>query len=73
MPGPSVALCLLMAAGVLFAQNKPAEGYMTASDGVKIHYYVMGKGTPVILIHGYTSSAQGNWLANGIFQVWPLL
>jgi len=48
--------------------DQPNEGYMTASDGVKIHYYVKGKGTPVILIHGYTGSAAGNWLANGIFD-----
>lgn len=48
--------------------DKPTEGDMTASDGVKIHYYVKGKGTPVILIHGYTGSAAGNWLANGIFD-----
>jgi len=44
------------------------EADMTASDGVKIHFYVKGKGTPVILIHGYTGSAAGNWLANGIFD-----
>jgi pimeloyl-ACP methyl ester carboxylesterase len=49
-------------------ESEPTEGYMTASDGVKIHYYVKGKGTPVILIHGYTGSAAGNWLANGIFD-----
>jgi pimeloyl-ACP methyl ester carboxylesterase len=26
----------------------------------------MGKGTPVMLIHGYTGSAQGNWFSNGV-------
>jgi pimeloyl-ACP methyl ester carboxylesterase len=26
----------------------------------------MGKGTPVILIHGYTGSGYGNWFSNGI-------
>jgi len=41
---------------------------MTASDGVKIHYYVLGKGTPVVLIHGYTGTAWGNWFSNGIAQ-----
>ncbi|HEU4388947.1 MAG TPA: alpha/beta hydrolase [Blastocatellia bacterium] len=46
----------------------PAEDYMTVSDGVKIHYYVVGKGTPIILIHGYTGSAYGNWFRNGIAQ-----
>lgn len=64
---PSV-LCLLMTAGAVLAQDKPQGGYFTASDGVKIHYLVQGKGTPVILIHGYTGSAQGNWFSNGIAQ-----
>ncbi len=35
---------------------------------MKIHYYVIGKGAPVILIHGYTGSAWGNWFSNGIAQ-----
>src|SRR6185503_19951327 len=64
----SIAMCLLMMVGPMFAENKPAEDYMTASDGVRIHYYVMGKGTPVILIHGYTGTAWGNWFSNGIAQ-----
>ncbi|HYV07070.1 MAG TPA: alpha/beta hydrolase, partial [Blastocatellia bacterium] len=56
-------------ASVTFAADgKPAEHDMTASDGVKIHYYVMGKGTPVVLIHGYTGTAWGNWFSNGIAQ-----
>jgi len=60
---------VLLTAGAIFAaDDKPAEDYMTTSDGVKIHYYVMGKGTPVILIHGYTGTAWGNWFSNGIAQ-----
>jgi pimeloyl-ACP methyl ester carboxylesterase len=61
----SIAFCLLMA-GAAFAQNKPDHKYFTTSDGVKIHFMVKGKGTPVILIHGYTGSAEGNWFSNGI-------
>jgi pimeloyl-ACP methyl ester carboxylesterase len=70
----SISLFLAMTAGAALADDKtkangePTEGYMTASDGVKIHYYVKGKGSAVILIHGYTGSVQGNWLANGIFD-----
>src|SRR4030095_6332155 len=64
----SIGLCLLMMAGPIFADSKPSEDYMTTSDGVKIHYYVLGKGTPVILIHGYTGTAWGNWFSNGIAQ-----
>jgi len=60
---------LLLAASAIFAADtKPTEADMTTSDGVKIHYYVLGKGTPVILIHGYTGTAWGNWFSNGIAQ-----
>jgi pimeloyl-ACP methyl ester carboxylesterase len=61
----SMAFCLLTA-GAVFAQNKPEHKYFKTSDGVKIHFMVKGKGTPVILIHGYTGSAEGNWFSNGI-------
>jgi len=64
----SIALCLLMTAGAAFAQDKPRDGYFTTKDNVKIHYIVQGKGTPVILIHGYTGSAQGNWFSNGVAE-----
>ena len=59
---------LLIASAVVAADAKPTEADFTVSDGVKIHYYVMGKGTPVILIHGYTGTAWGNWFSNGIAQ-----
>ena len=63
----AICLCALLP-GVVFSDNKPTEEYFTTSDGVKIHYYVMGKGAPVLLIHGYTGSAWGNWFSNGIAQ-----
>jgi pimeloyl-ACP methyl ester carboxylesterase len=40
----------------------------TSADGTKFHYVEQGKGTPVILIHGLTSSAVGNWFNPGIAQ-----
>jgi pimeloyl-ACP methyl ester carboxylesterase len=40
--------------------------YYTVADGTKLHYVEMGKGTPVILIHGAGGSAVGNWFRNGI-------
>ncbi len=65
----AMSLCLLLIAQATFAADgKPTEADFTVSDGVKIHYYVMGKGTPVILIHGYTGTAWGNWFSNGIAQ-----
>src|SRR5687768_8347213 len=43
------------------------HGWFTTSDDVKIHYLRAGDaGSWVVLIHGYTGSAQGNWFANGI-------
>jgi len=63
----SIACCLLMA-GAALAQDKPKDDYFTTSDGVKIHYITQGKGTPVVLIHGYTGSAQGNWFSNGVAE-----
>jgi pimeloyl-ACP methyl ester carboxylesterase len=37
-------------------------------DGTKFHYVEQGKGTPMILIHGLTSSAVQNWFNPGIAQ-----
>jgi pimeloyl-ACP methyl ester carboxylesterase len=57
---------VLLGISPLRARDKPAHEYKTASDGVKIHYLVMGQGAPIVLIHGYTGSAEINWFANGI-------
>jgi pimeloyl-ACP methyl ester carboxylesterase len=49
--------------------EQPSDGYFTTSDGIKIHYLELGKkGSWVVLIHGYTGNAQGNWFDNGIAQ-----
>ncbi|MBS1788334.1 MAG: alpha/beta hydrolase [Acidobacteria bacterium] len=63
-----IALCLLLFTGVANAQPKPKEDSFKTKDGVKIVYYTIGKGTPVILIHGYTGSALGNWFRNGVAE-----
>jgi pimeloyl-ACP methyl ester carboxylesterase len=62
------ALSFIWLAGAARADDKPASEFFTTKDGVKIHYLVLGKGTPVILIHGYTGNAEGNWFRNGIAQ-----
>jgi pimeloyl-ACP methyl ester carboxylesterase len=35
------------------------------SDDVPIHYEVFGQGKPIVLVHGFASSLQGNWVATG--------
>jgi pimeloyl-ACP methyl ester carboxylesterase len=41
------------------------ERFWVHPDGTKFHYFEMGKGTPVILIHGSGGTA-ANWMANGL-------
>ena len=57
------------AAAATLPSGEPTHEFFTTSDGVKIHYMQLGKkGSYVVLIHGYTGSAQGNWFDNGIAQ-----
>jgi pimeloyl-ACP methyl ester carboxylesterase len=66
----ALALTLALAACGSLRAAEPTDGYFQASDGVKIHYLEAGKekatGAPVVLIHGYTGTARGNWFANGV-------
>lgn len=45
-----------------------SDHYWTGPDGTKFHYVEQGEGTPMILIHGLTSSAVNNWFSTGIGQ-----
>ncbi len=65
------AWIVLSVPAMLAVATEPQDGTFTASDGVKIHYLTLGdesRGTPVVLIHGYTGTAHGNWFANGIAE-----
>jgi pimeloyl-ACP methyl ester carboxylesterase len=44
------------------------HGDVVVSDGVRIHYMEAGEGVPVVLLHGYTSSSEGSWFADGIAE-----
>ena len=60
-------ICLL----VVLIPKSEAEDYTSgsfeASDGAKIHYIQLGSaGSHVVLIHGFTGSAEGTWTANGV-------
>ena len=63
-----LTICVWAATGVVLAEPTPSHGYLVVADGLKIHYVVVGRGTPVILIHGAGGSAEGSWFANGIAQ-----
>jgi pimeloyl-ACP methyl ester carboxylesterase len=45
------------------ADNPTAQTF--DSNGVKIAYFVQGQGEPVVLIHGWLSSAGINWALPG--------
>jgi pimeloyl-ACP methyl ester carboxylesterase len=65
------SVCFVLAVAVPMASLaaaavEPTHGTFTASDGVKIHYLEAGKGSPVVLVHGYTGTADGNWFLNGV-------
>ena len=64
-----VALGTVLSASYALADEAAKrDDYFTTKDGVKIHYVTLGKGIPVILVHGYTGNADGNWFRNGIAQ-----
>ena len=63
----ALALTLVLPLGSSLAAE-PTHGTFKTSDGINIHYIEMGKGTPVILIHGYSGSAEGTWLGNGVLE-----
>lgn len=47
------------------------EGDVTASDGVRIHYFELGQPTervPAVLIHGFTANSEWKWIKPGIAQ-----
>jgi pimeloyl-ACP methyl ester carboxylesterase len=62
----STAALLLASTTFAFA---PADSFFTTSDGVRIHYITLGReGSWVVLIHGYTDTAQRMWFSTGIAQ-----
>lgn len=71
------AVGVILAGGAeVNAQQAPARAqapragvdkYWTSPDGMRFHYIELGRGTPVILIHGNGSRAD-RWFENGIAQ-----
>src|SRR5215510_5952713 len=60
-------LAILSLSSFAFGQASNTSGFFAASDGVKIHYLAAGTtGSWVVLIHGYSDSAQRMWFTTGI-------
>src|SRR5580704_8155985 len=65
-----VAFVVTCAAATPAFAQQAADGFFTTSDGVKIHYLTLGSsGSWVVLIHGYSDTAQRMWLTTGIAPV----
>ena len=60
-------LALVFAVLLLPGAGRGEEGSFD-SNGVKIHYYIEGKGEPVLLIHGFAANAQFQWGLSGIIM-----
>ncbi|HZV06692.1 MAG TPA: alpha/beta hydrolase [Gemmataceae bacterium] len=59
----SLVMFVALAGRAHAADNPPTQTFN--SNGVKIAYFVQGKGEPVVLIHGWLSSAGINWALPG--------
>jgi pimeloyl-ACP methyl ester carboxylesterase len=59
-----VALSFLPQPGLTAAPEGPPAQTFDA-NGVKVRYFIQGKGEPVVLIHGWLSSAEINWVLPG--------
>lgn len=60
-------LSILWTSGLL--AQEPAHDDFTTSDDVRIHYMTLGdEGSWVVLVHGYTDSAERMWFRTGIAQ-----
>ena len=46
----------------------PDVGHHFDSEGVRIHYVEKGRGTPVLLVHGFASSAHLEWQMRGLVR-----
>ena len=62
------AVVLLMAAMSSLAFGQDLQDKFFDSNGVRIRYIEQGAGETVVLIHGYGSTAEGNWILPRVFQ-----
>jgi pimeloyl-ACP methyl ester carboxylesterase len=46
----------------------PLDDRFFTSEGVRIRYVDVGRGEPVVLVHGFSSSLDANWRSLGIIE-----
>ncbi|HEX4947340.1 MAG TPA: alpha/beta hydrolase [Blastocatellia bacterium] len=63
-----LAAVLLMAGMSSLAFGQALQDQFFDSNGVRIRYVEEGVGEPVVLVHGYGSSAERNWINRGPFH-----
>jgi predicted alpha/beta-fold hydrolase len=56
---------MLLAVGALQASD-PREAFFDC-NGVSIHFVEQGQGPAVVLVHGYTGTAERHWINTGVF------
>lgn len=62
-----VAVAALVASAGVARAQAPKDGFFTTADEVKIHYLTAGeRGSWVVLVHGYSDTAQRMWFTTGI-------
>ena len=65
----TIAIAVFAFAASFVAAGEPEDGFFTTLDEVKIHYMTLGEeGSWVVLIHGYTDTAQRMWFSTGIAE-----
>ncbi len=58
----------LAGAGLYIYHTLETEGQYFDSQGVRLHYLEQGTGPPVILLHGFGTSAASNWMVTRVFR-----
>jgi pimeloyl-ACP methyl ester carboxylesterase len=62
-----LGFCLVGLASRALAQATPADQYFDA-NGVRIRYVEAGRGEPVVLVHGFSSSLDANWAQTRVIE-----
>ena len=58
---------IIVAVAIVAAQPAAPPDQFFDSNGVRIRYVEQGTGSPVVMLHGYTGTADRHFVANGVF------